>query len=360
MRRIGLLTSGGDCAGLNAVIRGVYARSRQLGWQVVGIKNGTAGLMERPVQAEELDNRFMASDLLRLGGTVLGTTNKGNPFKFPMEDGSFIDRSNEVIEGYRQLGLDGLIMIGGDGSMAIIRKLAKQGSIPLVAIPKTIDNDIGVTETSIGFETAVQAATSALDHLQPTAASHSRVMVLELMGRDAGHIALWAGIAGGADVILLPEIPYNFASICRKLEELKKSGRNFALVVVAEACKTESGDAITSVHGGGHTQTQTYGGIGQYIGAEIARLTGAETRVTVLGHVQRGGTPEPGDRVLGSAFGVHAVDLLAEKRYDRMVAWSNRRVIDVPIEDAIKNNSTVDPHGTLVRSARGLGISFGD
>jgi 6-phosphofructokinase 1 len=277
-----------------------------------------------------------------------------------MEDGTFIDRSHEVIEGYRLLGLEGLIMIGGDGSMAIIRALAKQGGIPLVAIPKTIDNDVGVTETSIGFETAVKAATSALDHLQPTAASHSRVMVLELMGRDAGHIALWAGIAGGADVILLPEIPYHFAVICKKLEALKKAGRNFALVVVAEACKTEGGDPITAVHGGGHTRTQTYGGIGQYIGAEIARLTGAETRVTVLGHVQRGGTPEPGDRVLGSAFGVHAVDLLHDKRYDRMTAWSNRRVIDVPIEDAIRTTQTVDPQGTLVTAARGLGISFGD
>jgi 6-phosphofructokinase 1 len=361
MKRIGLLTSGGDCAGLNAALRAVYARAHHgYGWTVVGIRNGTAGLMERPVQAEELSEQSFSSDLLRLGGTVLGTTNKGNPFKFPMEDGSFVDRSHEVIEGYRMLNLDALIMIGGDGSMAIIRKLAKQGSIPLVSIPKTIDNDIGVTETSIGFETAVQAATSALDHLQPTAASHSRVMVLELMGRDAGHIALWAGIAGGADVILLPEIPYTLSAICEKLEQLKKRGRNFALVVVAEAVKTESGEAVTAIHGGGAGATQTYGGIGQYIGGEIARLTGAETRVTVLGHVQRGGSPEPGDRVIASAFGVHAVDLIAEKRYDRMVAWSTRRVIDVPIEEAIRHVQTVDPQGTLVTAARGLGISFGD
>jgi 6-phosphofructokinase 1 len=361
MKRIGLLTSGGDCAGLNAVIRAVYARAHLgNGWQVVGIRNGTAGLMARPVEAEELDDRALSSDLLRLGGTILGTTNKGDPFKFPMEDGSFADRSQEVIEGYRMLNLDALIMIGGDGSMGIIRKLAKQGGIPLVAIPKTIDNDIGVTETSIGFETAVQAATSALDHLQPTAASHSRVMVLEVMGRDAGHIALWAGIAGGADVILIPEIPYTLSAIARKLEALKHSRRNFALVVVAEAVKTEDGRAVTSVHGGGTSQVHTYGGIGHYIGAEIARLTGAETRVTVLGHVQRGGSPEPGDRVLGSALGVHAVDLIAEKRFDRMVAWSNRRVIDVPTEDAIRNNQTVDPQGTLVTAARGLGISFGD
>jgi 6-phosphofructokinase 1 len=185
-------------------------------------------------------------------------------------------------------------------------------------------------------------------------------MVLELMGRDAGHISLWAGIAGGADVILLPEIPYKLSNICEKLEQLKKRGRNFALVVVAEAVKTESGEAVTAIHGGGAGQTQTYGGIGQYIGTEIARLTGAETRVTVLGHVQRGGTPEPGDRVIASAFGVHAVDLIAEKRFDRMVAWNNRRVIDVPIEDAIRAAQTVDPQGELVTAARGLGISFGD
>lgn len=361
IKRIGILTSGGDCAGLNAVIRAVYAHARgHFGWDVIGIHNGTAGLLARPVEATPLDDKVLGSDMLRQGGTILGTTNKGDPFAFPQEDGSLVDRSGEVIEGVSKLGLDALIGIGGDGSIAILRRLAQQGGINLVAIPKTIDNDLGATEMSIGFETAVQTATSALDHLQPTAASHSRVMVLEVMGRDAGHIALSAGIAGGADVILIPEIPYKFGVIEAKLAALRKSGRNFALVVVAEAVKTESGEAITAVHGGGAKVTHTYGGIGHYIGEELATRSGAETRVTVLGHVQRGGTPEPKDRVLGSAFGVHAVDLIAAGKYDRMVAWNARQVIDVPIQEAIQGAATVNPQGTLVKTARGLGISFGD
>jgi 6-phosphofructokinase 1 len=307
-----------------------------------------------------LDDRVLGSDMLRQGGTILGTTNKGDPFAFPYEDGRIVDRSEEVIEGFRQLQLDALIGIGGDGSIDILRRLASQGGINLVAIPKTIDNDLGATERSIGFETAVQTATAALDHLQPTAASHSRVMVLEVMGRDAGHIALSAGIAGGADVILIPEICYNFAAIEAQLANLRKRGRNFALVIVAEAVKTESGEAITAVHGGGAQAMQTYGGIGHYIGAELAERCGAETRVTVLGHVQRGGTPEPQDRLLGSAFGVHAVDLIAAGTFDRMVAWNARQVIDVPIQSAIQAAATVDPSGALVKTARGLGISFGD
>src|SRR5262245_45103526 len=216
IQRIGILTSGGDCAGLNPVIRAVASRGAALGWTVVGIRNGTAGLLARPVEAIELDHRALRGDMLRLGGTILGTTNKGDPFAFPMPDGRLVDRSEEVIEGYRQLKLDALIGIGGDGSLKILRELAARGRIKLVGIPKTIDNDLGLTEVSIGFETAVQAATSALDHLTPTAASHSRVMVLEVMGRDAGHIALQAGIAGGADVILIPEIPYKLARVAAK------------------------------------------------------------------------------------------------------------------------------------------------
>ncbi|MBL8711246.1 MAG: ATP-dependent 6-phosphofructokinase [Rhodospirillaceae bacterium] len=361
VKRIGILTSGGDCAGLNAVIRAVYAHARgHFGWEVVGIHNGTAGLLTTPPEATTLDDRVLGSDMLRQGGTILGTTNKGDPFAFPMDDGKKVDRSAEVIAGYRALGLDALIGIGGDGSIAILQRLARQGGINLVTVPKTIDNDIGATEVSIGFETAVQTATDALDHLQPTAASHSRVMVLEVMGRDAGHIALSAGIAGGADIILIPEIAYRFSAIEAHLAALRDRGRNFALVIVAEAVKTEDGQAITAVHGGGGQAVQTYGGIGHYVGAEIARRSGAETRVTVLGHVQRGGTPEPKDRLLGSAFGVHAVDLIAAGRFDRMVAWSERAVIDVPIDAAIARYQAVDPQGALVRTARGLGISFGD
>jgi 6-phosphofructokinase 1 len=297
------------------------------------------------------------SSLLRLGGTFLGTTNKGDPFAFPMPDGRLIDRSEEIIAAYRELGLDALIGIGGDGSLDILYRLAKQGGLNLVGVPKTIDNDLGLTEVSIGHDTAVATATSALDHLQPTAASHSRVMVLEVMGRDAGHIALAAGIAGGADVILIPEIPYRLRRVADKIEQLKTGGRNFALVVVAEAVTTDTGEQLLTAHAGG---TPTYGGIGHFIGERIATLTGAETRVTVLGHVQRGGSPEARDRVLASVFGTHAVDLIAEGKFGRMVAWRNRRVVDVPIPEAVAAYAAVEPDGALVRTARALGICLGD
>ena len=221
-------------------------------------------------------------------------------------------------------------------------------------IVKTIDDDLGLTEVSIGHATAVDAATDALDHLQPTAASHSRVMVLEVMGRDAGHIALSAGIAGGADVILIPEISYSLAAIAAKIEALKAKGRNFALVVVAEAVKTEYGEPVVKDNPGGRAG---YGGIGHYMAARIAGTTGADTRVTVLGHIQRGGQPDARDRIMASSFGVHAVDLMAEGRFDRMVAWREREVGDVPILEAIRNYKAVDPDGALARTARGLPTS---
>jgi 6-phosphofructokinase 1 len=358
IKRIGILTSGGDCAGLNAVIRAVAHRAIEgYGWQVIGIHQGTAGLMSRPVEAEELHLALFDGTLLRMAGTVLGTTNWGNPFDYPLDDGSRIDRSDEVIEGYRSLDLDALIGIGGDGSLAILRRLAQQGGIKLVGIPKTIDNDVGLTEVSIGYATAVKVATDGLDHLQPTAASHSRVMVLEVMGRDAGHIAMGAGIAGGADVILIPEIPYRIRRVARKIEELKERGRNFALVVVAEAVRTEAGEAVAQPGAGSGSR---YGGIGHYIAERISQTTGAETRVTVLGHLQRGGMPTPRDRLMASIFGVRAVDLVAEGRFDCMVAWRGRDVIDVPLEQAIASYQAVDPAGALVHTARGLGICLGD
>jgi 6-phosphofructokinase 1 len=354
---IGILTSGGDCPGLNAVIRAVVFRATQsYGWHVIGVREGTQGLLDQPPKIQELGTGDFPGHVFRMAGTILGTTNRGDPFAFPMPDGRTRDRSDEFIANYRALGLDALIGIGGDGSMRILRRLAQQGGIDLVTIPKTIDNDLGYTEVSIGYATAVKVATDALDELQPTAASHSRVMVLEVMGRDTGHIALGAGIAGGADVILIPEIPYRFANVARQIETVKEQGRNFALVVVAEGVKTETGAPVVMRHGGGVT---TYGGIGHHIGARITQATGAETRVTVLGHVQRGGAPTPRDRLMASVFGVHAVDLIAEGRFDRMVAWRGRTVIDVPLAEAI-DGYRVDPEGPLVRTARGLGISFGD
>ncbi len=355
--RVGVLTSGGDCAGLNAVIRAVVKRAVQgCGWQVFGIRQATHGLLARPVEAIELTPDSIAG-ILHLGGTLLGTTNRGNPFAYPDEQGGLLDRSAEVIEGYHRLGLDALIGIGGDGSLAILNRLAQAGGWRLIGVPKTIDNDLGLTERAIGFSTAVVVATEALDRLHVTAASHNRVMVLEVMGRDAGHIALTAGIAGGADVILIPEIPYAIEHVCAKVEERRRRGRNFSLVVVAESIKGPAGDVVTQKDAHGQSR---YGGIGALIAEEIARLTGAETRITVLGHVQRGGSPVPLDRVLGSAFGVYAVDLIAAGRFGRMVAWQNRGVVDVAIEDAIAQYQAVDPADALVHTARGLGISFGD
>jgi 6-phosphofructokinase 1 len=356
-KRIGILTSGGDCAGLNAAIRAVVHRAHLLGWETIGILDGTAGLMQSPPAVRELTPNDFDGNIMRQGGTILGTTNKGNPFAFPMPDGSIKDRTDEIIDNFRSLGLDAVIGIGGDGSFAILKKLAEKGNINMVGIPKTIDNDIGMTEASVGFDTAVMVATEALDRLQPTAASHDRVMILEVMGRDAGHIAVATGIAGGADVILIPEIKYSVESIAQKIRDVKKTGRNFALVVVSEAVKTLDGEKFqVTFHGG----EKRYGGIGNYLGEQIARATGFETRVTVLGHVQRGSAPTYSDRLLASAFGVKAVDLIKEGKFGRMVAWQNRQVVDVAIEDAIKAYQQVDVNSTLIQTARALGISLGD
>jgi ATP-dependent phosphofructokinase / diphosphate-dependent phosphofructokinase len=356
-KRIGILTSGGDCAGLNAVIRAVtHCAISIYNWEVLGICKATLGLMSRPPQVMNL-TIDQVDRLLTMGGTVLGTTNKGNPFAFPMPDGTLLDRSEEIIGGYHQLGLDALIGVGGDGSLAILRKLAQQGGMNLVGIPKTIDNDVGITERSIGFDTAVNIATEALDRLHFTAASHNRVIIVEVMGRDAGHIALNAGIAGGAHIILMPEIPYSLENVCQHIKKRQMMGQDYSIIVVSEAVCTESGDIIQQTGKFGECRL---GGIGQYLAEEIANRSGAETRVTVLGHTQRGGISSPLDRILASTFGVAAVDLIAKGQYDQMVTWQNREVVSVPIAEAIKNYRAVDPHGTLVKTARGLDICLGD
>lgn len=355
IKRIGILTSGGDCAGLNAVLRAATHRAiLGHGWEIIGIEQGTLGLMQRPLRARPLSVEEFDGSVLRQGGTILGSTNRGNPFAYPEPDGSVRDRSEEVIDGYRSLKLDALIGIGGDGSQAILRRLARQGGMNLVCIPKTIDNDVAITEASVGYDTAVQAATNALDCLQPTAASHSRVMILEVMGRDAGHIAIVAGIAGGADVILIPEIPYRLDNVARHIEAVRKRGRNFFLIVVAEAVRSEEGKPVT------HGKSDRYGGVGYHIADRLGRRIDAEIRVTVLGHIQRGGTPDPRDRMLASAFGVHAVDLVAAGKFDRMVAWRDRNVIDVSLEAVIDAPHVVDINGPVVRTARALGICLGD
>lgn len=353
-KRIGILTSGGDCAGLNAVIRAVALRGHHgYGWTTIGIGRGTLGLLERPVEAVTLDPARLDSSLARQGGTFLGSTNRGDPFAFPMADGSLKDRSGEMVEGLRQLRLDGLIGVGGDGSLALLRRLLAPAGLAFVGIPKTIDNDVGQTERAVGYSTAVAIATEALDRLQPTGASHERVMVLEVMGRDAGHIAIAAGIAGGADVVLIPEVRWRLDRVTSHIARLRAEGRTSALVVVAEAAGHSDEAADAAADAPDH-------GVGEWLAKRLAKATGAEARATVLGHVQRGAMPTAEDRLLASALGVRAVDVLADGRGDRMVAWWNRQVIDVPLEKVVGRSRTVDPDGTLIRTARALGICLGD
>jgi 6-phosphofructokinase 1 len=353
------MTTGGDCAGLNAVIRAVVMRAVQgYGYEVLGIRRGTLGLLSDPPEVEVLTPDMFSGAALRTGGTMIGTTTRGNPFDFPVADGSRKDRAADMVAACGKLGLDAVIAIGGDGSFRILGRLAREHGLKVVGIPKTIDNDVVGTENSIGYITAVNVATEALDRLQTTAASHSRIMVLEVMGRDAGHIALSAGIAGGADIILIPEIPYRMDNLVARIESLPKLlARRFALVVVAEGCRTEAGTPLTQAEPEGGVR---YGGIGSWLADRLAQRTGWETRYTILGHVQRGGMPSTTDRVLAAAFGVRAVDLAAAGQFGRVVVWQNRRVQDIPLAEAVKSVHLVDVDGDLVRTARGLGVSFGD
>ena len=354
MKKIGILTSGGDCGGLNAAIRSIFFRAKnKYGMTVFGIKNGTTGLVQRPLDFIELNQKTFSGYLLKQGGTFLGTTNKGS---LKTKD-KIVDQEKLLIDGYHQLGLDGLIIIGGDGSMNILQKIAKKGNLKIVAIPKTIDNDVGATDLSIGFDTAVNVATQALDNLHSTAVSHSRSMILEVMGRDAGHIALSSGIAGGADVILIPEIKYSIKGIINKLNEMKKRDVKHSLIVVAEAVKMENGKKVIHEFKDGQKRL---GGIGEYIANEIMSKTDIECRVTALGHVQRGAPPTANDRILASAFGVYAVDLLEKGKFDKMVAYKNRKIIDVTINEAIKTYKNVERNDPLVETALSLGIYIGD
>jgi phosphofructokinase-like protein len=354
MKKIGILTSGGDCGGLNAAIRSIFFRAKnKYGMTVFGIKNGTTGLVQRPLDFIELNQKTFSGYLLKQGGTFLGTTNKGS---LKTKD-KIVNQEKLLIDGYHQLGLDGLIIIGGDGSMNILQKIAKKGNLKIVAIPKTIDNDVGATDFSIGFDTAVNVATQALDNLHSTAVSHSRSMILEVMGRDAGHIALSSGIAGGADVILIPEIKYSIKGIINKLNEMKKRDVKHSLIVVAEAVKMENGKKVIHEFKDGQKRL---GGIGEYIANEIMSKTDIECRVTALGHVQRGAPPTANDRILASAFGVYAVDLLEKGKFDKMVAYKNRKIIDVTINEAIKTYKNVERNDPLVETALSLGIYIGD
>lgn len=360
--KIGLLTGGGDCPGLNAVIRAVVRTAYfHYGFVVMGIEDGYEGLLSpmkvRPLGIEDVKG------ILQLGGTILGTSNRGNPFKFKVihENGDveYRDRSDELERNIKQLRLDGLIIVGGDGSLMIAKQLMESG-IPIVGVPKTIDNDISCTEYTFGFDTAVQTATEALDKLHTTAESHHRVMYLEVMGRHAGWIAIHSGLAGGADVILIPEIPFDYQKICQKIEERIAGGRNFSVVVVAEGAKPIGGSEVYVSVADEFLGAGRLGGVAEIVAREVARCIRQESRVTVLGHLQRGGSPTPLDRALATRFGSAAAHLAAERKFGNMVALQCNQIVPVPLDQVIGKRKTVPPDGELVRAARSMGISFGD
>lgn len=356
-KAIGVLTSGGDCPGLNAVIRGVVKSSWQLGYECLGFLKGFEGLYD-PVQYVRLNPRN-TQGILNRGGTILGSTNKG---RFVATTGvdQRVSIDSDLLEGVRstvdQLGLEGLICVGGDGSLAIAQQFHEFG-IPVIGVPKTIDNDLSSTAFTFGFDSAIECATDALDRLQTTAASHERIMVLEVMGRHAGWIALHAGIAGGGDVILIPEIPWTWENVCHKILDRDSHGKKFTLVVVAEGAELPSGGLVAA---GNATGQVRLGGIGQRVADEIESRLHRETRVAVLGHLQRGGAPTTFDRVLATQYGAHAVRLVVEGRFGEMVCYHPPDIGCVPISEAIHQLRRVSPQGSAVQAARALGVSFGD
>jgi 6-phosphofructokinase 1 len=357
--KIGIVTGGGDCPGLNAVIRAVVKAGEYRGWETVGVLGGYDGLLS-PQKVIPLDRKTV-SGLLTRGGTILGTANRGR-FSAKMGHGELCQLPKSLLDGVKRgmqaLGLGGLVAIGGDGSLSIALQLHEHG-IPIVGVPKTIDNDLHGTLWTFGFDSAVACATDALDRLHTTAESHNRIMVLEVMGRYAGWIALYAGVAGGADAILIPEIPFRYDRIVDQVRAREAAGKNFTLVIVAEGARVQRGGFVT-LAGEAKAGEARLGGIGAKVASELERLTGKESRHCVLGHLQRGGSPTPFDRALCSMFGAMAVDLVAAGDFGKMVALIGPHPGAVPIRDAVGNLKTVPPDGGLVRTARALGICLGD
>ncbi len=359
MKRIGILTGGGDAPGLNAVIRAaVKTAIYEYGYEVIGIRDGYDGFIDEggiiPLGIEDVRG------ILPRGGTILGAANRGNPYaRKVIRDGKevTIDVSHEIIEGIKRLELDALLVLGGDGTLHSAHELFLKGA-PVIGVPKTIDNDIGGTEATFGFDTAVTTATEAIDKLHTTAEAHHRVMVLELMGRNAGFIALHAGVAGGADVILIPEIPFRFEAVINKVHERVNRGTLFSIIAVSEGAKSVSGDQVFS-RTGDEIYVPRLGGIGQVVG-EYIEQQGFETRVTVLGHLQRGGTPTPFDRWLATRYGAAAVRLAAQGKFDRMVSLQAGKIVDVSLEQAIATPKRVKLNDDAVITARGMGLAFGD
>ena len=359
--KIAINTGGGDAPGLNAVIEAVVMAAYNRQWEVYGIKNGYAGLLDVNEIVHLTPEKVR--NIANVGGTIIGTTNKGNPFEMPITnmagETEIRDVSDKVVENFRRMRFDCLVAVGGDGSLKIANDFYKKG-IPVIGVPKTIDNDLGATVITFGFDTAVSIATEAIDRLHSTAKSHERVMVVEVMGRHAGWIALNSGISGAADVILIPEIPFDLNKVCDHIMEHELHGQHYAIVVVAEGATPLGGREINKGSGEIGRQDVVLGGVGEFVAKEIARLTGKDTRSMVLGHLQRGGSPTTFDRLLSLRFGAAAVRMIEAKKFGMMVALVPPDVSAVPLEDAIGNLKRVSLGGDTIQTARDIGISFGD
>lgn len=358
VKRIGILTGGGDCPGLNAVIRGVTKPALDHGLQVLGIVDGFEGLVEG--KAIELYNKNV-SGILATGGTILGSSNKGDPFHWPEEikgKVQIFDRSKQALRNYEAWNLDALIAIGGDGTMHISNKLSQMG-MNIVGVPKTIDNDLEATDQTFGHDSAVFVVSEALDRLHTTASSHHRVMVIEVMGRYAGWIALNGGLAGGADIILIPEMPFEWERVYDKVLKRNMMGKSFSIVCVAEGAKPVDGQLVIKAKDKKRTDPIQLGGIGELVAKNINKHTGLETRFTVLGHLQRGGSPTPYDRILSTKFGTNAIQLAIKKKFGRMVALKGSEISSVLIKDAISRQKLVKPNDQGIQAARAVGVCFG-
>lgn len=361
MKNIGILTGGGDCPGLNAVIRAAFhTLKKECDCRITGIFDGFDGLINKSYM--ELDHKAVTG-ILSKGGTILGTSNKGNPMNYPVEkeDGSveFMDLSDEMSRTYNELNLDGIIVIGGDGTLNIAHTLYTKGLIKYVGVPKTIDNDIYDTDMTFGFNTAVQVVTDAIDRIHSTAESHHRIMIVETMGRDAGWIALYGGISGGADIILIPEIPYDINKIVEKIKLRREEGERFSIIAVAEGAKPIGGEVF-----GKENKNNTYdrvklGGIGMKLADELEELTDIECRCTILGYLQRGGTPTTFDRMLATRYGCAAARAFLEERFGSMAALTGNDIVLKPIGVHAGKKRLVDKDGSIVKDAMSIGISFG-
>lgn len=359
-KRIGILTAGGDCPGINAVIRAVAKKAiNEMGAEIIGIEDGYEGLINN--KYHRLESKDL-SGILTLGGTILGTSKKSSPYKYAVKKGSgieFKDMSKKALKNIETMNLSCLVCIGGDGTMYVANRLFKDG-VPVVGVPKTIDNDILGTDITFGFDTAVSIATEGIDRLHTTAQSHHRVMIIEVMGHRAGWLALYSGIAGGGDIILIPEIPYTMNSIVSKVKERNRRGKRFSIVVVAEGAKPKGGDITIQRMVKESPDPVRLGGVGFVLASEIEKLTGIETRTVVMGHLQRGGSPTSFDRILATALGTRAVDIIRHKKFGYMPGFIKNAIVDVPLKNVAKGIRTVPMTNALIRSGRSLDTCFGD